>query len=161
MNAASANVVKFRFERPVLQIILCLMWLSFAAALWCAPGWRWLSLLFITLGISFSVSIETGIDTANRSVLQVRRLFMSIPVWSKRLPLSNFVAVLVRLTPANPNDSESFGTWTAGLKPATGKVLDVFYITEAGLQEPSEQAESQFQRLAEVTRLPIERVLES
>lgn len=161
MSPGPAKVEKFRFEHPIVQIIGCLICLGIAAASLQAPGWRWLSVLFLTLGIGYSVSIETEIDSANRSVFQIRRLFMLFPVWSKRFPLSNFVAVLVRLTPANPIDSESFGTWTVGLKPANGKVLDVIYITEARLQEPSDKAESQIQRLAEVTRLPIERVLET
>lgn len=161
MSSGTAKVEKFRFEHPIVQIIGCLICLGIAAASLQAPGWRWLSVLFLTLGIGYSVSIETEIDSVNRSVFQVRRLFMLFPVWSEKTPFSNFVAIQIRLSPADPDDSESIGTWTVGLKPRTGKILDVLCLNDARLQAPSERSERQIQRLAEVTGLPIERVLES
>lgn len=161
MKPAPANVVKFRYAHPIALLIGFFTCMALAVGCWLATQSVWFAVLLVLFGICCSVGTETQINVAEASVVQTKRLFMLLLFSTETFHLSDFVAVQVQLKPASPDDYEHAGVWSVGLKPATGKVLDVFYLSEGGLQEPSEQAESQIQRLAEVTRLPIERVLET
>jgi len=158
----NSNVaVEFRLAHPVAHILGFLICSAVAAGSWLAMESVWLAVPLLGLGLWLSVGRVTRIDVKGESVVQVKRLLQVVPISTTMFPLSDFVAVQVRLSPANSDDSESEGQWTVGLKPRKGKVLDVMWFSEIRRQEPSEEVEGRIQELARVTRLPIERVGET